>query len=116
MVKILIGALLTLATANAMAENVFIYEDQGQQASNAPSGNMYIHRDKGGQVLLTNVKPSGNFDKFTKKVKVTYYKDSDEYARKSKESGSNRKQDVTYGMSSNSNSTSYANAAYLSLR
>ena len=28
MVKILIGALLALATANSMAENVFIYEDK----------------------------------------------------------------------------------------
>ena len=42
----------------------------------AQAGNMYIYKDKGGQVLLTNVNPSGNFDKFTKKVKVTYYKDS----------------------------------------
>ena len=37
----------------------------------ANAGNMYIYKDKGGQVLLTNVNPSGNFDKFTKKVKVT---------------------------------------------
>lgn len=33
----------------------------------AHAGNMYIYKDKGGQVLLTNVNPSGNFDKFTKK-------------------------------------------------
>lgn len=33
----------------------------------AQAGNMYIYKDKGGQVLLTNVNPSGNFDKFTKK-------------------------------------------------
>ncbi|MFZ3075281.1 MAG: lytic transglycosylase domain-containing protein [Psychrobacter glacincola] len=45
----------------------------------AQAGNMYIYKDKGGQVLLTNVNPSGNFDKFTKKVKVTYYKDSSLY-------------------------------------
>ena len=45
----------------------------------ANAGNMYIYKDKGGQVLLTNVNPSGNFDKFTKKVKVTYYKDSKMY-------------------------------------
>jgi len=45
----------------------------------AQAGNMYIYKDKGGQVLLTNVNPSGNFDKFTKKVKVTYYKDSKMY-------------------------------------
>ena len=42
---------------------------------------MYIHKDKGGQVLLTNVNPSGSFDKFTKKVKVTYYKDAIEKER-----------------------------------
>ena len=45
----------------------------------AQAANMYIYKDKGGQVLLTNVNPSGNFDKFTKKVKVTYYKDSNLY-------------------------------------
>lgn len=45
----------------------------------AQAGNMYIYKDDGGQVLLTNVNPSGNFDKFTKKVKVTYYKDSKMY-------------------------------------
>ena len=39
------------------------------------SGNMYVYKDRGGQVLLTNVTPSSNFDKFTKKTKVTYYKD-----------------------------------------
>ena len=37
------------------------------------AGNMYIYKDNSGQVLLTNVNPAGNFDKFTKKVKVTYY-------------------------------------------
>ena len=45
----------------------------------AQAGNMYIYKDQGGQVLLTNVNPSGNFDKFTKKVNVTYYKDSKMY-------------------------------------
>lgn len=45
----------------------------------AQAGNMYIYKDQGGQVLLTNVNPSGNFDKFTKKVKVTYYKDAKMY-------------------------------------
>ncbi|WP_230661498.1 lytic transglycosylase domain-containing protein [Psychrobacter sp. I-STPA10] len=44
----------------------------------AQAGNMYIYKDKdSGQVLLTNVhKPSGNFNKFTQPVKVTYYPDS----------------------------------------
>lgn len=44
--------------------------------SSAYAGEMYIYKDQTGQVLLTNVSPSGNFDKFTKKVKVTYYPDS----------------------------------------
>jgi len=54
----------------------------------ANAGNMYIYKDKGGQVLLTNVNPSGNFDKFTKKVKVTYYKDSKTYDSSSSSYGS----------------------------
>lgn len=45
-------------------------------ATSAQAANMYIYKDKGGQVLLTNVNPSGNFNKFNKQVKVTYYKDS----------------------------------------
>lgn len=40
------------------------------------TGNKYIYKDRSGQVLLTNVSPSGSFDKFTKKTKVTYYKDT----------------------------------------
>ncbi|MGO2507017.1 lytic transglycosylase domain-containing protein [Psychrobacter alimentarius] len=64
----------------------------------AQAGNMYIYKDKGGQVLLTNVNPSGNFDKFTKKVKVTYYKDSKMY------DGSNSSNN--YGSSAASNSSS----------
>ncbi|MGP9688876.1 lytic transglycosylase domain-containing protein [Psychrobacter sp. AOP22-C1-C5] len=64
----------------------------------AQAGNMYIYKDKGGQVLLTNVNPSGNFDKFTKKVKVTYYKDSKMY------DGSASSND--YGSSAASNSGS----------
>ncbi|GAF57793.1 transglycosylase-like protein with SLT domain [Psychrobacter immobilis] len=66
----------------------------------AQAGNMYIYKDKGGQVLLTNVNPSGNFDKFTKKVKVTYYKDSKMYDGSSDNSSSN------YGSSSASSSGS----------
>ncbi len=64
-------------------------------AITAQAGNMYIYKDQGGQVLLTNVNPSGNFDKFTKKVKVTYYKDSKMY-----DSGSS----ANYGSSSASKS------------
>ena len=47
-------------------------------AFSASAGNMYVYKDKGGQVLLNNVNPSGGFDKFTKKVKVTYYEDTAE--------------------------------------
>ena len=54
-------------------------------AVNASAGNMYIHKDKGGQVLLTNVNPEGNFDSFIKKVKVTYYKDPEAYSSASDE-------------------------------
>ncbi|MBP2279254.1 soluble lytic murein transglycosylase-like protein [Psychrobacter sp. PL15] len=67
----------------------------------AQAGNMYIYKDKGGQVLLTNVSPSGNFDKFTKKVKVTYYKDSNNY-----DSSSNGYNNDNYGNSSASKSGS----------
>ena len=65
----------------------------------AQAGNMYIYKDKGGQVLLTNVNPSGNFDKFTKKVKVTYYKDSNLY-----DSGSSSASSNDYGSSPASSS------------
>ena len=61
---------------------------------------MYIYKDKGGQVLLTNVNPSGNFDKFTKKVKVTYYKDSALYD----DGGSNSSNSNAYGSSTASSS------------
>ncbi len=72
----------------------------------AQAGNMYIYQDQGGQVLLTNVSPSGNFDKFTKKVKVTYYKDSKMY-----DGGSNSN---SYGSSSASKSgTRNAYDAYI---
>ena len=41
---------------------------------------MYIYKDKSGKVLLTNVgTPSGNFEQFNKRVKVTYYKGSQNY-------------------------------------
>lgn len=53
--KIVLGSLLALSAANAI------------------SGNMYIYKDKAGKTLLTSVNPSGNLDKFTKKVKTTYY-------------------------------------------
>ncbi|MGM8885470.1 lytic transglycosylase domain-containing protein [Psychrobacter sp. 1U2] len=66
----------------------------------AHAGNMYIYKDQAGQVLLTNVSPSGNFDKFTKKVKVTYYKDAKMY------DGSSDNNYNNYGTSTASNSSS----------
>lgn len=42
----------------------------------ANAGNMYVYKDQSGQVLLTNVNPSKNFNKYTKKVKVNYYPNS----------------------------------------
>ncbi len=100
MVKLLVSALLALTSANALA------------------GNMYIYKDKGGQVLLTNVNPSGNYDKFTKTVKTTYYKDNRAYrdSKSNQKQTDSAKQDVSYGKSSNSNSDSYANSAYLAIR
>ena len=56
MVKLLAGALLALTAVNSVA------------------GNITIYKDKDGKVLATNAHPSGNFDKFTKDVKVTYYR------------------------------------------
>jgi len=41
------------------------------------TGNRYIYKDRDGQVLLTNINPSGNFDKFTKKVNVDYKKEQE---------------------------------------
>lgn len=58
----------------------------------ASAGNMYIHKDKGGQVLLNNVNPSGNFDKSTKKVKATYYKDSEKYGNPNSSDISDKKE------------------------
>lgn len=42
------------------------------------AANMYVYEDKNGQALLTGINPSGNFDKYTKRVRTTYYRgDSD---------------------------------------
>lgn len=44
--------------------------------TSATAGNMYVYKNSSGQVLLTNTTPSGNFQAFNKKVKETYYPDS----------------------------------------
>ncbi|WP_227695062.1 hypothetical protein [Psychrobacter fulvigenes] len=46
--------------------------DSLANASKATTRKMNIYKDQSGQVLLTNISPSGNFDKFTKKKKVVY--------------------------------------------
>lgn len=57
MVKILVGTLLALTAANALA------------------GNLYIYKEKDGQPLLSNVTSPSKKLEPTKKVKATYYKD-----------------------------------------
>lgn len=93
MVSLLVGAVLVLTSVNVIA------------------GNMYVCKDKGGQAMLTNVNPSSNVDKFTKKVKVTYYVDQNNEGNKS-----NKKQIVSFGTSSDINGASYSNSAYDALR
>lgn len=49
----------------------------------AEAVNMYVYKDKSGNALLTNKKdPKGRFSKYTKKVKVTWYKDTNVHAYK----------------------------------
>lgn len=64
------SAPLTAFSLAAMALSLMLYN------TSTHADNMYIYKDAKGQVLLTNVTPSGNFDKFTQKVKVTYYPSS----------------------------------------
>ena len=99
MTRLLVGAVLALTAVNVIA------------------GNMYIYKDKGGQVLLTNVNPSGNFDKFTKTVKVTYPVDQNNEGNTSnKKQISSEMQNVSFGTSSDINGASYSNSAYDALR
>lgn len=99
MIRLLVGAVLALTAVNVIA------------------GNMYIYKDKGGQVLLTNVNTSGNFDKFTKTVKVTYPVDQNNEGNKSnKKQISSEMQNVSFGTSSDINGASYSNSAYDALR
>ena len=75
---------------------------------------MHIHTDKGGQVLLTNVKPSGNFDNFTKKLRTTYYVDKSKRSESKQKQAESNSQNYSYGTSSSS--ASYANSAFAALR
>ena len=96
MIKLLVGALLALTTANVLA------------------GNIYIYKDKGGQELISNVRTSGSFDEFPKKVKVTYYRD----IKANVDNKSNQKQaylqekNISFGTSSIINSASSSNSPY----
>ena len=79
MIKLMMGAVLALSAASAF------------------SGNMYIYKSSTGKVLLTNVSnPRDSFDKFTEKVKVTYYK-GDEATNSN----------ISYGTSNSSTTTNY---------
>lgn len=85
-------------------------------ALNASAGNMYVYKDKGGQVLLNNVNPSGNFDKFTKEVKVTYYKDSEEGKQEAKyEAQLSKKPNAAIGMTKSQvrNKTNWGDPKYI---
>ena len=67
----------------------------------AQAGNISFYKNSSGQTLITNRDaPSGNFSDFTKKVKTTYYKNSNAY-NDSSNYGSNN-----YGSSSASSSGS----------
>lgn len=63
------------------------------------SGNMYVYKDRTGQVLLTNTSPSGDFDKFTKKTKVTYYRNIEKDKEREWERQLNKKTAARIGMS-----------------
>ena len=66
---------VTLGGSDSLtAARTMLYNSDSSLPNRA--GNKYIYKDRSGQVLLTNVSPSGNFDKFTKKTKVAYYKDT----------------------------------------
>ena len=72
----------------------------------AQAANMTIYKDKRGQVLLTNVAPSGNFDAYNKKVRETYYRsDNSSNTRNSNTSNSNASSQ-NYGSSAASSSNS----------
>ena len=58
------------------AQNELDDADRLATASKATTGKMNIYKDRAGQVLLTNISPSGDFDRFTKNIKTTSYKDA----------------------------------------
>lgn len=90
MTKILIGALLILASANVVADNIFIYESEDEQEQ------------------ISNIDSENYADKFTKKVKVIYYDKEGNLKQKVSR--------VSHDISNVVNSTRYANSDYDSLR
>lgn len=68
----------------------------------AQADSMYIKKSNDGQILLTNrSESSGNFDKFTKTVKVTHYRNS---GNNTADFGSNNYNNANYGNNNYGNS------------
>lgn len=65
--------------------------------------NMYIYKDVDGEVLLTNVSPSGDFKKFTLRVKSKSFEEARSEFRKEEERVRQlaKKPDAKIGMSKN---------------
>ena len=75
MIKIWLGILWVLLSFSVSANDTQIDKSPSARVAlgqSSSTGNMYIYKDKNGQALLTGIKPSGNFDKFTKRVDVSY--------------------------------------------
>ena len=93
MTRILVCTLLILSANSAIAASVAIY------------------KDKRGQVLLTNVQPSGKFDNHNKKVRETYYRsDSSNVAANTTDNMD------TVVEKKSSGRVSYSQSAYAALR
>ncbi len=86
------SALLTTLTLSTLALTT---------VTTAQAASVAIYKDKRGQVLLTNVQPSGKFDKYNKKVRETYYR-NDNSSNTYTDNISNQ----IYGSSTTSNSNS----------
>ena len=83
--RVVLGSSNVLDSARSM-----IYKNNLDQSNT--TGKMYIYKSKDGQALLTSINPSGNFDKFTKRVDVSY-KDMKAYTNSTTEPYSNYNND-----------------------
>lgn len=72
----------------------------------AQAANMTIYKDKRGQVLLTNVAPSGNFDAYNKKVRETYYRSGNSSNTRNSNTSNSNTSSQNYGSSAASKSGS----------